>query len=785
MLLNHVTGCTSFQDIRTLPNGTVCHTYKEAACHRGLLEDDNEYDLCLAMAASWHMPPQLRHLFVTILLYNEPCNPAALWEKYKYAFSQDFLHRARKTVFGIDADEHILNAALVDIDKRLQNHGKTIADYPGMPTPSHTISPYDEALIIQRELDYDIHEQLSIVDHDLPSLNSEQLTIFRTIISAVNDLKQCPKVFFIDGPGGTGKTFLYNTLMAQIRSQSQIALGLASSGIAALLLPGGRTVHSRLKVPIDINELSVCNIPKQSSLAQLIKRTKLLVWDEACMSNKHIAECVDRSLRDICSSGLPFGGKVMVFGGDFRQIPPVIKHGSRAEVVSACLNRSFLWRQVKVMKLTINMRLQILSSHDAFQVREFSNFLLRVGEGTEPQDGNQMIQIDNKFIIPGNSITDLVSSVYADLKENYADQDYISQKIILCPKNETADLINDYVIHQLPGDGISLLGADSVEGSAAVNFPTEYLNSITPNGMPPHRLFLKMFATVILLRNLDPDEGLCNGTRLIIRAFSNRVIDAEIATGVHKHKRVFIPRIILTSSESELPFILRRRQFPIRLAYCITINKGQGQSLETVGIYLPSPEAIFSHGQLYVAMSRVKNPLGLKIMVCGTDKSRPGEVWIRNVVYREIFDPHSQIEPIEEDIDEICSLLNDTFPSSQLTVTSPLLDTAAPAKRESVLSDSDGKSKVIKLNEFNDNTLIPLESIHVPMDAECVFDGILRDPQDFSQFLLNSSFNNFTIEMRQRLAHSIGIDSVFIQSDRETRRIATSYYISLHRQLMS
>ena len=172
-------------------------------------------------------------------------------------------------------------------------------------------------------------------------------------------------------------------------------------------------------------------------------------------------------------------------------------------------------------------------------------------------------------------------------------------------------------------------------------------------------------------------------------------------------------------------------------------------------------------------MSRVKNPLGLKIMVCGTDKSRPGKVWIRNVVYREIFDPHSQIEPIDY-IDEICSLLNDTFPSSQL-----------PAKRESVLSDSNGKSKVIKLNEFNDNTLIPLESIHVPMDAECVFDGILRDPQDFSQFLLNSSFNSFTIEMRQRLAHSIGIDRVFIQPDRETRRIATSYYISLHRQLMS
>ena len=78
ILLYYVTGCTSFQDNRTLPDGTLCHTFEEAACHRGLLEDDNEYDLCLAMAASWNMPSQLRHLSVTILLHNDPCNPAVL-----------------------------------------------------------------------------------------------------------------------------------------------------------------------------------------------------------------------------------------------------------------------------------------------------------------------------------------------------------------------------------------------------------------------------------------------------------------------------------------------------------------------------------------------------------------------------------------------------------------------------------------------------------------------------------------------------------------------------------
>ena len=147
-------------------------------------------------------------------------------------------------------------------------------------------------------------------------------------------------------------------------------------------------LYTLLKVPIETNELSVCNIPKQSALARLIKTMKLLVWDEACMSNKHVAECVDRSFRDIYSCDLPFDGKLVVFGGDFRQIFHVVKHGSRAEVVSACLIRSQLWRHVKVMKLTINMRLQNLSNHDVLEVSEFSNILLKVGEGTQTKDVN-------------------------------------------------------------------------------------------------------------------------------------------------------------------------------------------------------------------------------------------------------------------------------------------------------------------------------------------------------------------------------------------------------------
>ena len=233
-------------------------------------------------------------------------------------------------------------------------------------------------------------------------------------MTAINDSGVEQRAFFIDGPGGTGKTYLYNILLAKVRSQRHIALATASSGIAALTLTGGRTVHSRLKVPIPLNELSVCNITKHSALAKLIQITKLIVWDEAPMIHRHAAECIDRTLRDLCSCELPFGGKVIVFGGDFRQILPIIRHSTRAQLVSACINRSPLWHHVRVMKLTINMRLQSLDQQDSAEVSNFSDFLLRVEEGTEPENESNMIHLNSKYVVRGQTIADLEDIIYAD-----------------------------------------------------------------------------------------------------------------------------------------------------------------------------------------------------------------------------------------------------------------------------------------------------------------------------------------------------------------------------------
>ncbi len=166
----------------------------------------------------------------------------------------------------------------------------------------------------------------------------------------------------MDGPGSIRKTFLYNTLLANVRSNGDIALAVASSGIAALLISGGRTAYLRFKIPINLDPCSTCNISRRSKEARLINITKLFIWDEALMIYKFAFEAVNRTFCNITQIDEPFGGKTFVFGGDFHQILPVIPRASRADVVSASLHQSDIWKHMELTRLTINMRLH--QTHD-------------------------------------------------------------------------------------------------------------------------------------------------------------------------------------------------------------------------------------------------------------------------------------------------------------------------------------------------------------------------------------------------------------------------------------
>jgi hypothetical protein len=196
----------------------------------------------------------------------------------------------------------------------------------------------------------------------VPQLNPEQRAVYDNVMAAVNH-----RAFFVNGLGGTGKTFLYSYLLSTVRAQGQVAITVASSGIAALLLDGGRTAHSRFKIPVQgLNSTSTCYISRDSELATLLQAAALIVWDEAVMMHRHVFEAVNRSLQDIMAiinpafKFLPFGGLVVVFGGDFRQILPVVPRGTKGDVVVASLNRSSIWQHVRILKLHTNMRVQRL-----------------------------------------------------------------------------------------------------------------------------------------------------------------------------------------------------------------------------------------------------------------------------------------------------------------------------------------------------------------------------------------------------------------------------------------
>lgn len=195
----------------------------------------------------------------------------------------------------------------------------------------------------------------------------------------------------------------------------------------------------------------------------------------------------------------------------------------------------------------------------------------------------------------------------------------------LYPKNKAASEINDLILESFNAEQIEYIAVDAtVEQDHAVHYPVEFLNTLNPPGLPPYRLLLKVGAPVMLLRNLKPPK-LCNGTRLQIKALHKNVIEATVITGCAQGESVFIPRIPLIPSD--YPFEFKRIQFPLRVCFAMSINKAQGQSLKVAGIDLREP--CFSHGQLYVACSRVSTASNLIIL------STTGDTV--NVVYRDVL----------------------------------------------------------------------------------------------------------------------------------------------------
>ncbi len=297
----------------------------------------------------------------------------------------------------------------------------------------------------------------------------------------------------------------------------------------------------------------------------LIHRMKLIFWDETLMTNKLTFEAMDRTLRDLTDRNEHFGDIVFVMSSDFRQILSIILRGSHADIVSTSIKNSNLWEFVEVFHFSENVQAgDAVAIHPNLGNRTFIDWLLCLGNNELETIDEDYIKCPNMIVFPLADTRAMAMAIYPRLHEGQATNEYLREHVILAPCNKEVLLINAMVLIYLPCVLIDFLSADSIEDTKVVNtYLSKFLNTLEVSGMPSHKLPFKIGAPMMLLRNLDPLTGLCNGMRLIVRCFTMRVIEVEIIIGKGAGNVAFIPRIKFISDNSGLPFTFARKQFPL------------------------------------------------------------------------------------------------------------------------------------------------------------------------------------------------------------------------------
>ena len=601
------------------------------ACTLGQLQDDREWIQCFEEAILFATGGILRTLFAMAVIHGGVIDAANIWNQFKLYLCDDVPRRLQRMAIDLPdlpesphVDYELYLIALIFADA-----GKGLVDY-GLPVP---IARCDRIVhsnpLIAGERAYDIQAEQTQAIQYVMQFNIEQRLAYDAILAQVANEPQ-KSHFFIQSPAGTGKTFLYKCICSHYRGQGKNVLCVASSGIAALLLPGGHTTHSRYAIPLDINEGSTCNIGKNAQLADLIRQTSLIIWDEVPMQYRYCFAVVSRTLNDLCNipdeAGI-FGNIPILLGGDYIQIAPVVRRGNRATTVHESLISSELWPCFQIVRLTVNMQVQSGPNNVAF-----ASWLQSMSYNASMY-GNLLIP---EYIHTYTVLQDLINFVYppATIATACTDLTTFQHCCILAFHNDTINALNAMILQQLPGDLQIFHAVDTSHVNKAdpdfAQLPAEYMQSLTSRGLLPSRLALKVGAPVMLLCNLYPKEGLCNGTRMIVTRLGLRCIEVQILGGDFHGQRKLIPRILLSTAEGELPFVLTRKQFPIKLCFAMTVNKSQGQTLGIVGLDLWT--TAFTHGQLYVAISRITNVANLAVL-----HATSPPVVTQNIVFPELL----------------------------------------------------------------------------------------------------------------------------------------------------
>ncbi|GJU57550.1 DNA helicase [Tanacetum coccineum] len=385
----------------------------------GLLGDDKEWDIALKESTV-------------------SASSTKLWRKHWMAMKDDIPTKVSEATcilnYHVNTPE-LQGYILHELEAILNGFRKSVKEF-GLPPPPDRLLKDLRNLLLMEERNYKHDLLMQDAAHFVPKLNHDQKEIYNLIINASEESQH--ELLFFYGHSGTGKMFLWKTIISSLRSLGKIVLVIASSGITSLLLPAGRTSHSRFKLPLDLTDESVCHAKKHSQLKNLLVETDLIIWDEAPMNDRRCFEALERTLRDLMNAPeILFEGKTVVLGGDFRQTLPVKKGVAKEELIHASIAESYLWLHFKICTLKENTRL--LRSDLCNEEREWS-------------------EVFAKWLLDG--LLELIDLIYDDTTLKAPTAGAFQEKAIVCPKNDTADAVNAKILSSVEGVTKTYLSRD-------------------------------------------------------------------------------------------------------------------------------------------------------------------------------------------------------------------------------------------------------------------------------------------------------------------------------------
>ena len=665
----------SFEEYRT-HNAIIHSTFQQSAVAHGYVDDMTEVISAFEHLLLLSTPAELRAFVVTVTIEGFPTMCIMDNEAYVEMLYNDYYHQDPICKNNKVASK---NKLLRDLKSRFEFQGKDIMEACGFPMPPAE----DHVTEVERHKSkYCVEQQRILYDETNSRYPNtvEQDKVFQSIKNAID--KQETLIVYIQGSAGTGKSTFANKINAYARSKDIIALGCCSTALACQVYGENgefTTAHDLFGIPVieddedvdhDVDFMSKY-FNSHPEKRELLQQAGVIIWDESLSNHKHCLQAAFGITDD-------FKGKVLILMGDWRQCPPVVKNATMHEIVNASMLNSVLWERVTVVEFTINLRLikQSTALSDDDDDDDDDNVVRNAAEQFNKEQQMYLNMLD--IIGDGRPLTaetsDYVIDMYSDnisddgsrllglpklqtisdkeaalnwLFPNGFDPDSMHLKAILCSTNAIVDEWNAVIQGLNQNQIFEYRSKDTVDG---IDDPNNYLANMIndsvlqryhqPGVAPNNILRLKVNDICMVMRNINRKDGLVKNLRVkIVALHVNCIRVCTLKPGLSR-RYYNIPRIRFTIT---LPYgrsmKMERKQFPLRLAYCITYNKSQGQEFESALVDIRNNP--FMHGHLYVALSRIRISRNIRLF---TDPPKEGiddttemdPPTVTNVVYERL-----------------------------------------------------------------------------------------------------------------------------------------------------